>query len=106
MQIAKIIHEGGLTAYSTEQAQAIVERHKLRPVLLIESRPNSDLELLLGENGSALGIQASTLYTGLTSDGLLKFYKHKTAYDMGAALYHCANLAKTYELIVADHERT
>ena len=105
MQIARVVHEGGLTAHSLEQARMMVERHNVRPVLLVESRPTGELDLLLGGNGSPLGVQASTLYSAPTGDALLVLKIIALAYDVGAALYHCVNLAKAYESIVADYER-
>jgi len=105
MQIARIIHEGGLTTYSLQQSRMIDEQHSLRPVLLIESRPIGNLDLLLGENGSILGIQASRLYSSLSGEGLLFLKIFALAYDVGATLHHCVNLAKTYESIVVDHKR-
>lgn len=77
----------------------------MRPVLAIEARPTGDLDLLLSGVGAVLGIQVSTLYSAPTSDGLLLLKTFALAYDVGAALHHCVNLAKAYESIVSNFQR-
>ena len=105
MIIAKVVHEGGLTAHSVPESREIHERHQLRPILAIEARPTGDLDLLLSEIGAVLNLQLSTLYSPPISDGRLLPKTFALAYDVGAALHHCVNLAKTYESIVNSYQR-
>lgn len=105
MTIAKVVHEGGLTARSIPESREIHQKHQLRPVLAIEARPTGDLNLLLSGGGTVLGIQASTLYSAPTGDSLLLLKTFALAYDVGAALHHCVNLAKAYESIVSNFQR-
>jgi hypothetical protein len=104
MTITKVVHEGGLTARSIPESREIQQSHGLRPVLAIEARSARHLDLLLSGAGAVLGIQASTLYSGTTRDGLLLLKKFALAYDIGAALHHCVNLAKAYESIVNNFQ--
>src|SRR5206468_4179386 len=64
-----------------------------------------DLDLLLSRDGAVLGVQASTLYSAPTSNGSLLLKTFALAYDVGATLHHCVNLAKTYESIASNFGR-
>jgi hypothetical protein len=105
MTIAKVVHEGGLTAHSVPESREIHARHQLRPILAIEARPTGDLDLLLSGVGTVLNILVSTLYSPPITDGRLLLKTFALAYDVGAALHHCVNLAKTYESIVNSYQR-
>jgi hypothetical protein len=105
MTIIKVVHEGGLTARSTPESKEILQNYQLRPILAIDARPTGNLDLLLSGVGVVLDIQASALYRAPTGDSLLLFKTFALAYDVGAALYHCANLSKAYESIVNSFQR-
>lgn len=108
MTIAKVVHEGGLTANSVSESREIQGRHQLRPVLATEARPTGDLDLLLSTVGPVcpvLNIQLSALYSQPITDGLLLPKTFALAYDVGAALHHCVSLAKAYESIVNSYQR-
>lgn len=104
MTVTKIIHEGGLSAGSPSESKRIIDSYRLRPVL-VEAQAAGALDLLLSKDGVPLGIQASALYSPSTGSVALLFKAFALAYDVGAALHHCTNLAKSYEKIVAQFQR-
>jgi hypothetical protein len=105
MGISKVIHEGGVTAGSIAESQAIGAQHGLRPILAVEARETGDIHLLLSPSGVVLGVQASSLYSATPKNGALLTKIFTLAYDVGAAMHHCVNLAKSYEAIVRDFAR-
>jgi len=62
--------------------------------------------LLLSTNGNLLDLQASALSSPWTTNVAVLFKAFALAYDAGAVLYHCRNLAKAYGAVVAQFERT
>ena len=97
-----------MTARSIPESREIQQKYQLRPILAVDARPIEDLDLLLSGAGANLGIQVSELYSAPTSDSLLLLKTFALAYDVGAILHHCANLAKAYSSIVSNfqHIRT
>jgi hypothetical protein len=104
MTITKFVHEGGLTSRSALESREISEKYGARPILAIEDRPPGNLDLLLSRGGGVLAVQASPFYSGGTLDVPLLLKTFALAYDVGAAVHHCVNLAKAYELIVANFQ--
>lgn len=106
MKITKIIHEGGLTSLSASESSQILEKYGARPVLAIADDPSGEnFDLLLSRGGALLAVQESSLYSGGGTNVALLFKKFALAYDIGASMHHCVNLAKAYELIVANFRR-
>jgi hypothetical protein len=94
-----------LTGQSILESREIQGKHQLRPILATETQPTGDLDLLLSTVGPALNIQLSDLYSPPKTDGSLLPRIFALAYDVGATLHHCENLAKVYESIVNSYQR-
>lgn len=103
--MTRFIHEGGLTSGSAPESKEILERYGARPVLRVEAGPTDDSVFLLSKTGRALSVQVTSFYSTPTSNVALLLKTFDLAYDVGACLYHCANLAKVYESIVGHFKR-
>jgi hypothetical protein len=101
----RILHEGGLSANSSPESKHVFDNYGLRPVLTIEDRTSGEPDLLLSKDGVTLGLQLSALYSPRTSNAALLSKTLALAYDLGASLHHCENLAKVYASIVAQYKR-
>jgi len=105
MTVTRLIHEHGIRASSLSESALILRSYGLRPVLCIESRPTEDLELLQSKDATPLELQVSALSAAATANVAILFKTFALAYDAGAVLYHCRNLAKAYSAVVARFEQ-
>jgi len=99
----RLLHQGGLITTSHVESALWAEKYGLRPVLRIEARSRGDLDLLLSRDGIPLGLQVTDLVSGATGNPRLVSNRFALAYDLGAAVHHCCNLAKTYATIVTQY---
>jgi hypothetical protein len=108
MTFTKVVHEGGLTAYSAPESQLIRQKHGLRPVLSTLASSTGDLDFLLSGTGigGALNRRVSPLNSKTVKNGRLLPKAFALSYDVGATLHHCASLAKAYGSIVNNFQRT
>lgn len=105
MTISKVVHERGLIATSPRESEQIHNLYGLRPVLATKSRATGEHDFLLTTNGESLELQASALSSSSAGNMAVFPKVLALAYDAGAVVHHCRNLAKTYSDIVAQHER-